>query len=116
MNVAAARVVADEAAAVDLDKAAALLVKKLQWQIADMAVLYLQLDRSASYRDAAQLFRVGVHQLRARVNYRYGSLELLRDEESTLARPRLVSRKCMCCGNLVMLEPERRMCATCRAG
>lgn len=112
---AAARGLGDEVAAVDLDASAALLAKKLQWQIADLAVLYLQLDRSASYRDAAMMFRVGVHQLRARVNYRFGSLELLR-EETDLVRPRLVQRNCMCCGKLVMIEPERRLCAACRAG
>lgn len=98
------------------ERDAALERKKLQWQICDLAVLYLQLDKTASYRDAARLLRVGIHQLRCRVHYRYGSLEELRAEGASTVKPRLVQRACMGCGKLVMLEANMRLCGRCKAG
>lgn len=89
--------------------------KALQWAVADLAVEYLRLDHAASYADAANLFRVGVHQLRARVLYRYGSLENLRSGDFKDVRITFSERKCMCCNKVSMIADGFRLCVKCRA-
>lgn len=92
------------------------MLKALQWAIVDLAMEYLRLNHAASYSDAAEIFRVGIHQLRARVNYRYGSLENLRSGYLVDGRVMLYSyRPCLRCKRVSPLEDGARLCRKCRA-
>lgn len=81
--------------------------------VVEEAVKLLMEDQTVSYVEAARIYDVRIHQLRARINYRYGSLEAARNADWVF-KPPMWSRPCETCG-----DQERRLrglktCSACR--
>ena len=74
----------------------ALKVRRQNKNNAQAATEYIIQTPSATYRSAAKKFCVSVNSIRARINYRYGSLMEARLHADTMVKT--WSRPCMSCG------------------
>lgn len=94
-------------------------LKRIQWALVELAIEYLRANQFATYVDTARLFAIGVHQLRARVNYRYGSLGAMRLGWVMVMRRNgvgLVTIKCVSCGAAARVRDGLRLCGECNSG
>lgn len=87
---------------------------RLPWSsTVEQAVRWLIQTPGVTYSQAARRYQVTVNNLRARVEYRYGSLALARevgaDEEDTP----LVLRRCIVCRRHEEMEEFQRICNAC---
>lgn len=91
--------------------------KRVTWNRCETAIVFLSENTDASYMLAARKFQVGVHQLKARVQYRYGSLADLREHGVGYMRPSsMVERECVKCARRAAMPTSCRMCDQCRKG
>lgn len=103
--------------------------RRRAWAIAEEALEELRLCGDISIRAVAEKHGVGVHQLRARIYSRYGSLAKMRESDRIAPAPQgrpkgrskalrssgdFVERKCMRCGEVTEMDKNHRMCASCR--
>lgn len=79
----------------------------------ERAVRWLILTRDASYPTAAARFDVSVNSIRARIEYRFGSLELARDTCGAEAESRIVWRRCIMCRQPGEMDLAQHICRGC---
>jgi hypothetical protein len=78
----------------------------------ERAVAYIIAHPNATYASVSAQFHVSINQLRARINYRFGSLNNARTFGD--ARIRLWDRPCIACGNTDPRPHGLYRCETCR--
>jgi hypothetical protein len=79
----------------------------------ERAVAYIIANPRATYSAVSIQFGVSVNSLRARINYRFGSLDEARSFGD--ARTRLWDRPCICCGDTDPRPHGLYRCQSCRA-
>ena len=81
-----------------------------------MAEAWIIENRTASYREAAELFGLSHNQIRARIANRYGSLAQARLDPPMARDPRRILgpvRRCICCGVSANIDRGARICDPC---
>lgn len=68
----------------------------------------------ATYAEAARKFRVSFNSVRARIEYRYGSLMLARETAEIDPDITREFRRCICCRKEVNMDRYQYICPSCR--
>ena len=85
---------------------------------AEEAVEFIIKDATVTYPAAAERYGVTVNEIRARINYRWGSLRDARDLEGAYpaGQPAFMARwcrPCICCGSTELRPRGRYLCNSC---
>lgn len=79
----------------------------------ERAVRWLISTRDATYTSTARRFSVSVNSLRARIEYRFGSLEMARETGGDEIENRIVWRRCIMCRKPGEMDLSQHICGGC---